>query len=42
MIASLRPADRQFWGDADPADLLGFKPSTLTYRMKAFGIRQRG
>ena len=42
MIAALRHADWQVWGDGGAAELLGLKPSTLTYRMKVFGIRKDG
>ena len=40
MIAALRHADWQVWGPDGAAELLGIKPSTLTYRMKAHGIRK--
>jgi PAS domain S-box-containing protein len=40
MIAALRHANWQIWGDGGAAELLGLKPSTLTYRMKVFGIRK--
>jgi PAS domain S-box-containing protein len=40
MIAALRHADWQIWGDGGAAALLGIKPSTLTYRMKVSGIRK--
>ena len=42
MIAALRHADWQIWGEGGAAELLGIKPSTLTYRMKVFGIRKDG
>ena len=40
MTAALRHANWQIWGDGGAAKLLGIKPSTLTYRMKVFGIRK--
>jgi PAS domain S-box-containing protein len=40
MIAALRHADWRIWGPGGAADLLGVKPSTLTYRMKVFGIQR--
>jgi transcriptional regulator with GAF, ATPase, and Fis domain len=41
MLAALRHADWRIWGDDGAAALLGVKPSTLTYRMKVFGIRKQ-
>jgi transcriptional regulator with GAF, ATPase, and Fis domain len=38
LIAALRYADWRVWGASGAAELLGIKPSTLTYRMKALGI----
>lgn len=38
LVAALRHADWQVWGTAGAAALLGIKPSTLAYRMKALGI----
>jgi PAS domain S-box-containing protein len=38
MIAALRHANWRIWGEDGAAGLLGVKPSTLTYRMKVFGI----
>jgi transcriptional regulator with GAF, ATPase, and Fis domain len=38
LIAALRYADWRVWGTGGAAELLGIKPSTLTYRMKALGI----
>lgn len=38
LIAALRHADWRVWGHDGAAGLLGIKPSTLTYRMKALGI----
>jgi PAS domain S-box-containing protein len=38
LIAALRYADWRVWGAGGAAELLGIKPSTLTYRMKALGI----
>ena len=40
MIAALRHAHWQVWGSGGAAELLGLKPSTLTYRMKVLGIRK--
>lgn len=40
MIAALRHVNWRIWGDDGAAELLGLKPSTLTYRMKVFGIRK--
>jgi len=40
MLAALRHANWQIWGSDGAAELLGLKPSTLTYRMKVFGIRK--
>lgn len=37
-VAALRSANWQVWGADGAAALLGIKPSTLTYRMKQFGI----
>ncbi len=41
MIAALRHANWRVWGTDGAADLLGLKASTLTYRMKVFGIEKR-
>jgi len=38
--AVARHANWQIWGDGGAAELLGLKPSTLTYRMKVFGIHK--
>ena len=38
IIAALRNADWKIWGPDGAADLLGMKPSTLTYQMKVLGI----
>ena len=38
LVAALRHADWRVWGPDGAAGLLGIKPSTLTYRMKALGI----
>jgi transcriptional regulator with GAF, ATPase, and Fis domain len=38
LIAALRHANWRVWGPGGAARLLGIKPSTLTYRMKVFGI----
>jgi transcriptional regulator with GAF, ATPase, and Fis domain len=40
LVAALQHADWQVWGAGGAAELLGIKPSTLTYRMKTFGIRK--
>jgi PAS domain S-box-containing protein len=42
MIAALHHVDWRIWGDDGAAELLGLKPSTLTYRIKTFGIKKRG
>jgi transcriptional regulator with GAF, ATPase, and Fis domain len=42
LIAALRNADWKVWGNDGAADLLGMKPSTLTYQMKMFGIEKTG
>lgn len=41
MIAALKHADWKVWGTGGAADLLGTKPSTLAYQMKAFGISKQ-
>jgi PAS domain S-box-containing protein len=38
LVAALRRADWRVSGPGGAADLLGIKPSTLAYRMKAFGV----
>jgi transcriptional regulator with GAF, ATPase, and Fis domain len=38
LIAALRHADWRVWGPGGAAELLGIKPSTLTYHMKVLGI----
>ena len=38
IAAALRHADWKIWGPDGAAELLGMKPSTLTYQMKAFDI----
>jgi transcriptional regulator with GAF, ATPase, and Fis domain len=38
LIAALRHADWRVWGAGGAAELLGIKPSTLAYRMKALDI----
>jgi DNA-binding NtrC family response regulator len=38
LIAALRHTDWRVWGPDGAAVLLGIKPSTLTYRIKALGI----
>ena len=40
IIAALKHVDWQIWGRDGAAELLGVKPSTLTYRIKVFGIRK--
>ncbi|MCP5152529.1 MAG: sigma 54-interacting transcriptional regulator [Ectothiorhodospiraceae bacterium] len=40
LIAALRHTEWRVWGPRGAAELLGIKPSTLTYRMKALGIRR--
>ncbi|MEL7498879.1 MAG: sigma 54-interacting transcriptional regulator [Planctomycetota bacterium] len=41
LIAALEHANWRVSGEGGAADLLGIKPSTLTYRMKAFEIEKR-
>lgn len=38
LVAALRAANWRVWGPDGAAALLGIKPSTLSYRMNAFGI----
>ncbi|MCP4302870.1 MAG: hypothetical protein GY783_19985 [Gammaproteobacteria bacterium] len=40
LIAALRSADWRVWGPDGTAAMLGIKPSTLSYRMSAFGIEK--
>lgn len=40
ITAALQQADWRVWGPDGAAELLGMKPSTLTYRMKILGIRK--
>lgn len=40
LVAALAHANWRVSGDGGAADLLGIKPSTLTYRMKALGIEK--
>ncbi|MEA3277585.1 MAG: helix-turn-helix domain-containing protein [Pseudomonadota bacterium] len=40
MLAALRHSHWRVWGSGGAAELLGLKPSTLTYRMKTLGIRK--
>jgi PAS domain S-box-containing protein len=40
LLAALRHAKWKVWGDNGAAELLGMKPSTLTYQMKMFGIEK--
>lgn len=39
-LAALKAANWQVWGERGAAEFLGIKPSTLTYRMKMFGLRK--
>ena len=39
-VASLNAADWRVWGPDGAAAMLGIKPSTLSYRMNAFGIEK--
>lgn len=41
VLAALRKANWQVWGQDGAAELLGIKPSTLNYRMKNFGIQRQ-
>jgi len=40
LIAALRAAGWRVWGPDGAAAMLGIKPSTLSYRMNAFGIKK--
>jgi len=40
LVAALRAADWRVWGPDGAAAMLGIKPSTLSYRMHAFGIEK--
>ena len=40
LMAALRAADWRVWGPDGAAAMLGIKPSTLSYRMNAFGIEK--
>ncbi len=40
LIAALRVSGWRVWGPDGAAAILGIKPSTLTYRMNAFGIEK--
>jgi len=40
LVAALRAADWRVWGPDGAAAMLGVKPSTLSYRMNAFGIEK--
>lgn len=40
IIAALRHSGWKIWGADGAAELLGMKPSTLTYQMKTFGIEK--
>jgi PAS domain S-box-containing protein len=39
-LAALKFTNWQVWGERGAAELLGIKPSTLTYRMKMFGLQK--
>lgn len=41
LIAALSAADWRVWGPDGAAAMLGIKPSTLSYRMNAFGIEKQ-
>ena len=40
LIAALQHANWIIWGPDGAAEMLGMKPSTLTYQMKTFGIEK--
>ena len=40
IIAALRHSGWKIWGAEGAAELLGMKPSTLSYQMKTFGIEK--
>ena len=40
LVAALRAADWRVWGPDGAAAMLGISPSTLSYRMNAFGIEK--
>jgi len=40
LVAALRRAGGRVWGPEGAAAILGIKPSTMTYRMKRFGIQK--
>ena len=40
LTAALRSANWRVWGPDGAAAMLGIKPSTLSYRMSAFGIKK--
>jgi transcriptional regulator with GAF, ATPase, and Fis domain len=40
LVAALRSANWRVWGPDGAAAMLGIKPSTLSYRMNAFGIER--
>jgi len=42
LVAALEHANWKVWGENGAAELLGVKPSTLTYRIKNFGIDKSG
>jgi PAS domain S-box-containing protein len=42
LIVALRQAKWRISGEGGAAELLGLKPSTLTYRMRTFGIKRDG
>lgn len=40
LTAVLKAADWKVWGESGAAAMLGVKPTTLSYRMRAFGIQK--
>jgi len=40
LIAALRAANWRVWGPDGAAAMIGISPSTLSYRMNAFGIEK--
>jgi transcriptional regulator with GAF, ATPase, and Fis domain len=40
LVAVLHAANWKIWGEDGAAEMLGIKPSTLSYRMKVFGIKR--
>ena len=41
LVAALEKAGGKIAGDGGAADLLGMKPSTLTYQLRSFGIGRK-